>query len=201
MDIQLSHALDLNHPHEFTSRGNITVHSINSADYTINQKGLTVKERQGLIELAKQGKFYRLKADVVGSDGVKTSFLTSSKACHLIQSQLHDFLTISFYNTAVLGINQKPINIEMTSDDCSDASLENVNEFSTVLTLKNCELAPAPDTSGFIQKMERERESREKGETKDNRSFIQKYWMYIVPAVILLLVSGISNPEAQAAAR
>jgi hypothetical protein len=92
------------------------------------------------------------------SDGVKYSFLTSSKACHLLQSQLHDFLTISFHNTAVLGINQKPVNFEMggMTDDCNDFSL-NINEFNTVVSLKNTEVAPAPDTATFIQKVERER--------------------------------------------
>lgn len=45
-----------------------------------------------------------------------------------------------------------------------------------------------------MQKLEKEREARDRGETKDNRSFLAKYWMYIVPAVILLLVSSVTNP-------
>lgn len=73
-------------------------------------------------------------------------------------------------------------------------------EFSTVVTLKTIEQAPVPDTAGFIQKIEKEREARDRGETKDNRSFLSKYWMYIVPAVILLLISGITNPETPGAA-
>lgn len=32
-----------------------------------------------------------------------------------------------------------------------------------------------PDTASYIQKLEREREAREKGEFKDNRSFFAKY--------------------------
>lgn len=145
------------------------MHSINSADYTVYQKELNGKEQQNLLELAKHGKFYRMKADVVGSDGVKTSFLTSSKACHLLYSQLNDFITISFHNTAVLGIYDKPVNIEMASDDCSGLSLIN-NEFTTIVSLKNTEIAPIPDTASFVQKIDREREAREKGESVDNRS-------------------------------
>lgn len=34
---------------------------------------------------------------------------------------------------------------------------------------------PIPDTATYIQKLEREREARERGETKDNRSFLAKY--------------------------
>lgn len=48
----------------------------------------------------------------------------------------------------------------------------------------------SPDTASFVQKIEREREARDRGEVKDNRSFIGKYWMYIVPVVILVLLSG-----------
>lgn len=148
------------------------MHSINSADYTVYQKELNAKEQQNLLELAKQGKFYRLKADVIGSDGIKTSFLTSSKACHLLYSQLNDFITISFHNTAVLGIYDKPVNMEMASDECSGLSLNNlnINEFTTIVSLKNTEIAPIPDTASFVQKIDRERESREKGESVDNRS-------------------------------
>lgn len=78
--IQLYHALDPRNPESFTSRGNISVLSINTGELSMNQKDLTQKDRQFIAELAKGNRFYRLKADVVGSDGIKTSFLTSSKA-------------------------------------------------------------------------------------------------------------------------
>lgn len=78
--IQLYHALDPANPNSFTSRGNISIFSINTGEFTTNQKELTQNDRQGLAEIAKKDGFYRLKADVVGSDGVKTTFLTSSKA-------------------------------------------------------------------------------------------------------------------------
>lgn len=52
-----------------------------------------------------------------------------------------------------------------------------------------------PDTATFIQKIEREREARDRGEVKDNRGFFAKYWMYIVPVAILVLVSGVTSPE------
>ena len=104
------------------------------------------------------------------------------------------------HNSAVLGVNHKPVNLEIVPDQCDHVSLNDLNEFSTVVTLKTIEQAPVPDTAGFIQKIEKEREARDRGETKDNRSFVSKYWMYIVPAVILLLISGVTNPETPAAA-
>jgi endonuclease III-like uncharacterized protein len=47
---------------------------------TVNQKELSQKDRQALAEIAKNDGFYRIKAEVVGTDGIKTTFLTSSKA-------------------------------------------------------------------------------------------------------------------------
>lgn len=50
--------------------------------------------------------------------------------------------------------------------------------------------------------MEREREARDRGEVKDTRGFFAKYWIYIVPVAILLLLSGASpDGNAGAAAR
>jgi hypothetical protein len=37
----------------------------------------------------------------------------------------------------------------------------------------------SPDTAAYIQKLEKEREARERGETKDNRSFLAKYVSYL----------------------
>lgn len=97
VSIQLFHALDLNNPEAFTSRGNISVLSINTGELTVNQKDLTERERQLIADLAKKNKFYRLKADVVGSDGIKTTFLTSSKAVSdLLTHQITQIKIIQF---------------------------------------------------------------------------------------------------------
>ena len=32
--------------------------------------------------------------------------------------------------------------------------------------------------------------AKERGETKDNRSFLATYWMYIIPVVLVLAMSG-----------
>lgn len=95
------------------------------------------------------------------------------------------------------------MNLEAIPDKCDTISMNDINqlyEFSTVVNLKTSEPAPIPDTAGFIQKVEKEREARDRGETKDNRSFLSKYWMYVVPAVILLLISGVTNPDNSGAA-
>ncbi|CAO1343205.1 unnamed protein product [Diamesa tonsa] len=202
LNIQLFHALNVDSPQLFTSRGNITVMSVNTGDFSVNQRDLEDEDRLLLKKLAEKNMFYRVKAVVVGTDGIRSTFLTASKACSLVQAQLNDQITITFDHTnAVVGINHKSIDaMGETCGTIRDSELEQMEEFNTMVSLKTIELAPIPDTASFIQKVEQERDQRERGETKDNRSFIAKYWMYIVPCVILLLISGVTNPDSGAAA-
>merc|ERR1739838_1152601 len=51
------------------------------------------------------------------------------------------------------------------------------------------EPGPAPDTTAFIQRLEDEKRRQEKGEVPDNRSFLAKYWMYIVPVVLFMAIN------------
>jgi hypothetical protein len=98
LSIQLFHALDIHNPELFTSRGNISVLSINTGELAVSQREITQQDRQKIAELAKQDKFYRLKADVVGSDGIKTTFFTSSKAVSLFFISTDSILNFSLIN-------------------------------------------------------------------------------------------------------
>lgn len=76
----------------------------------------------------------------------------------------------------------------------SKGDVDALDEFNTDVVLRHVEAAPIPDTASFIQKMERERESREKGETKDTRGFFAKYvsyqWSYGFLSNELILISA-----------
>ena len=69
--------------------------------------------------------------------------------------------------------------------------------FRSKVVVQHMEPGPQPDTAAFIQRMEQEKIAKERGETKDNRSFFAKYWMYIIPVVLVLAMSG-GNPEGGA---
>jgi ER membrane protein complex subunit 10 len=144
---------------------------------------------------------YRLRTIAITPNGEKSTFLTFSRACPLIRSQLTDLIWISLDHLGnVLGVSQSVsggANFDCQNLKQLDVESE-LEEFNTDIYIKHTELAPIPDTASFIQKMERERDSRERGETKDNRGFFAKYWMYIVPVAILVLISGATNPEARA---
>lgn len=141
--------------------------------------------------------------------------------CALASSQLNDILWVSVdHNGAVVGIVQSVSGNRATCDQDAPIDLDALEEFNTDVFIKPSEvgrvyvpsneappnlslshplsLISRPDTATFIQKIEREREARDRGEVKDNRGFFAKYWMYIVPVAILVLVSGITNPEPAA---
>lgn len=47
--------------------------------------------------------------------------------------------------------------------------------FNTTVYIRHMELGPVPDTATYIQRLEKEKEAKERGENKDNRSFLGKY--------------------------
>ena len=63
--------------------------------------------------------------------------------------------------------------------------------WTTNVQVKYPDGGPIPDTATYIHKIEREREARERGEAKDNRSFLAKYVSY--PSLNICLHSRISR--------
>jgi hypothetical protein len=82
----------------------------------------------------------------------------------------------------------------------------------TKANVNHMEPGPQPDTASFIQKIEQDKLAKQRGETKDNRSFIAKYelnsftipapffttisnfifryWMYIIPVVLVFAMGS-----------
>ncbi|GLG98491.1 Putative hematopoietic signal peptide-containing membrane protein [Gryllus bimaculatus] len=194
--IKLQHALDHVPNPDFHDRGTVFVYSIRSGSVSLEQPPLSVSDREKLLKLSEKGGIYRLHSSVQSADGKETSFLTFVKACSLVESHLSDILSVSLDHTgSVIGVSM------MTSPGVCEGQLvtkDDIRLFNTTVFVKHMEQGPVPDTAAYIQKLEREKEARERGETKDNRSFLAKYWMYIVPLVIFLVLSGAANPEGAA---
>ena len=55
-----------------------------------------------------------------------------------------------------------------------------------------------PDTESYLEKVRKEMEQKEKSESGDNQSFLSKYWIYIVPFVVIMFLANIANPEGAA---
>lgn len=197
ISIELHHSLSASKPDVFSKRGSISIASLNSGLATVEQKELTDSELEDIKTIAKNDGFYRLRATVTYPNGSSQRFLTSSKACSLLMSQFNDVLWISLdaqgFVTGITGSQDPAPN----SAGCSTENIQQIGEksFRTDVIIRHAELAPVPDTGSFIQKYEREREARERGEVRDNRGFFAKYWMYIVPVVLLVFISGATNQD------
>lgn len=197
VSIELQHSLSASRPDLFTRRGVISIPSLNSGLSKVEQSELTDSELEDIKTIAKQNGFYRLRATVTYPNGNSQRFITSTKACSLLMSQFNDVLWISLdaqgFVTGITGSQDPTPN----SSGCSAENVQQIQEksFRTDVIIRHAELAPVPDTGSFIQKYEREREARERGEVRDNRGFFARYWMYIVPVVLLVFISGATNQD------
>lgn len=188
--LQLEHSFD--EGRTFEARGTVTVHSLRSSSASssssIDQDALSDDQRNKMEKLCDNGGLYMLK--IHSSHAPAPPHRTVTDACTLIQSGLKDLLTIHLdWRSQIVGISitsQKPTGVLLGS------SMDN---FSTRVNIQHMESGPQPDTSAFIQKMEQEKLAKQRGETKDNRSFFSKYWMYIVPVVLVLAMSS-ASPDA-----
>ena len=52
--------------------------------------------------------------------------------------------------------------------------LESAEGFKSKVVVQPMEMGPQPDTAAFIHRIEQEKLAKERGETKDNRSFFAK---------------------------
>ncbi|CAB3367869.1 Hypothetical predicted protein [Cloeon dipterum] len=194
LSIDLQHALDDTPESAFKSRGSIDIRSIRSGFVDIDQD-VIAPEDAAKISALRNG-VYRLRAKVTTGGGKKSSFLTFVDGCSLYESGLSDILTVSLDHSG----HPMAVSLSTTKGVCdgSPVDAKNLRTFNTTVLISHMEQAPIPDTSAYIQKLEREKEARDRGETKDNRSFFAKYWMYIVPVVIFVLISSAANPEGAA---
>ncbi|XP_046639262.1 ER membrane protein complex subunit 10-like [Daphnia pulicaria] len=187
--IYLSHSLG---SRALESRGQINVKSLKSGSVNIQQD--SSYDWKDYREAAEANDFYHLEA-LVKYNGIERTFLTSTKACLLFESQLADIITI---HVDLLG-NIYGVSVATPHNQkCAGDAPEFDPTFNTTVLISYMEHGPIPDVAMFVQKVEQEKVAKERGETKDNRSFIAKYWMYIVPLVLVFMMSGASNPEQPA---
>nr|CAG4642217.1 EOG090X0JXR [Eurycercus lamellatus] len=186
--IFLSHSLGSLQP--FESRGQINVRSLKTGSVSVQQD--TNASFKDLKSAAEANEFYHLEA-LVKYNGIERTFLSSTKACLLLESQLSDIITI---HVDLMG-NIYGVSIAASTNQCGGEVLEFEPSFNTTVLISYMEHGPIPDVAMYVQKIEQEKVAKERGETKDNRSFIAKYWMYILPLVLVFMMSGASNPEQQ----
>ncbi|CAL1276073.1 unnamed protein product [Larinioides sclopetarius] len=183
----------------YEQRGIITYFSNrNEAIYTEDSPLSNVKIEK-LKNLAATDDIYRVKISSKPNDPESSSAFSFTRACAVYESGLSDTLTIALDQSGLpVGIAISASPPYCTSSVVSDIQLLNFNSSVNIVPLVN---APVPDTLTYIQRLEQEKAEKARGEQGDNRSFLSKYWMYIVPFLIFVFISGASSPEGQGGGR
>jgi len=170
----------------YTNRGSVTIHSLRSGAVSIQQDDLSEAEKDTLEKLCDQDGLYLVRAvsnNLIGE--AVTSYRSAHHACNLIDTGLSDLFTIQ------LDWRHKLVSIHLATPNLQNKiPLTAVAGFKSKVYVQHMESGPTPDTSSFIQRIEEEKLAKQRGDTTDNRSFFTKYWMYIIPFVLVLVMSG-----------
>ncbi|OWR42639.1 hypothetical protein KGM_211848 [Danaus plexippus plexippus] len=178
---------------KYCPRGSISLRSIRTGTAVIEQVNFNKKHISELKDLADLDGFYTIRTLVTTSDSKEVEFLSSVKAKYFLGSGLSDVINAWVLpNGEVMAVTFQVTN---TSNGNVLEATDAEYEINSKFYVNHVDQAPVPDTATYIQKMEREREAKEKGDLKDNRPFYAKYWMYIVPILIFVMISGAANPE------
>ncbi|PZC81986.1 hypothetical protein B5X24_HaOG211542 [Helicoverpa armigera] len=194
LNIKIEHSLNCG-DENYCSRGNIALKSIRAGASVIDQIPFTKQHIEELKSIAETDGFYTIRTVVTSAENSHgTEFFSSVKAGAFLANGLSDVINAWVLpNGAVIAVSFQVTNSSQPLPREGSNYRINSNFY-----LRYVEQAPVPDTASYIQKLEREREAREKGDMKDNKSFLAKYWMYIVPIAIFVMISGASNPEPAA---
>nr|AQS22612.1 ER membrane protein complex subunit 10 [Pseudodiaptomus poplesia] len=141
-----------------------------------------------LRELCDRDQLYLLK---VISEGSGFEHRTFGSACRLLEANLVDFLHLHLDWRG----NLAAVNLIVAPPSVSKDEVADEKTFRTKVITNAMENGPAPDTAAYIQRVEEEKVRSKTGEGGDNRSFLAKYWMYIVPVFIFMVINSAASPD------
>lgn len=195
--IDLYHKFDFQQ--EFKPRGSILVrprseYRVAQASF-VEQNELAESDVKALENSSAKENTYYLKAALRKRKADKNDkplkeTQTIFKSCSLQTSNLADFITVN-----LSPLNEfVSLNSYTTDPECiNQVPGELSRKFNTTIFIESGVIGPQPDTATYIKRLEDERQNKMKEGKEDNRSFFAKYWIYIVPAVVILMM--MSGPE------
>lgn len=203
LTLDIEHAFGVDQP--FTKKGTVSLRGFKTTvtgHYT-QEIALSGKEMSLLEDLARRDGFYLIRApvDVGTKDGDSKSTQkyasTFVKACYLYGSRLSETMSVSVdYAGNVIGIS-----LVSPKSACPGQLSEGVEEemnqdvFNSTVVVQQQVAGVIPDTQTFVKRIEKERSETAKGQGKENKSFLAKYWMYIVPIFLIVMLSSQADPE------
>ncbi|KAK3741085.1 hypothetical protein QZH41_003717 [Actinostola sp. cb2023] len=192
MIVTVEHALIKENGEEFQPRGTITIRSLKHKTGVFYQNDhLSREDLQVLKDMAQNDAYYRIRVPARFSTDVDEPQIyvsTYVNACALLQSKFTETIIVSIDH---LG-NIYGVGLRLPVSQCEDSRRfsDVPSYFNTTVQILQQTAGALPDTQTYVQRLEKEKAEEAAGKGKDNRSFLAKYWMYIVPVVIFMLMTS-----------
>lgn len=138
---------------------------------------------------------YSLKAFGSKKEELSLSF---TRVCSIFSPPFAEILTVNMDSTGkFISLSIKGGNPSCLPEVVAEGALpsQRRKQPTTTVTVQQTLAAPIPDTQSYLQRLEQERIEKLKGSQQDNRSFLAKYWIYIVPVVIFMVIQSATQPE------
>ncbi|XP_030264700.1 ER membrane protein complex subunit 10 isoform X1 [Sparus aurata] len=193
--VPLEHSFEVDDVAKFQVRGALVLKAGREPGVSLTQNQLSEEDRAKLKEVAAVDGLYRIRVPRVflqadrqterQMEGYLTAFV---RACAMVESHLSDVITLhSDVSGYLIGVS-----IVTLPGACRGTEVEDevdLEVFNTTLSILAPVNAPGPETALFLERMEQETEKKGKN-PQEQKSFFAKYWMYIVPLVLFLMMSG-----------
>ncbi|XP_053707131.1 ER membrane protein complex subunit 10 isoform X1 [Synchiropus splendidus] len=199
--VPLEHSFEVDDVAKFSLRGSLLLKAGREPGVSLSQSQLSEEDRVKLKEVAAVDGLYRIRVPRVflqaerqterQLEGHLTAFV---RACAMVESHLSDVITL---HTDVSGY-LIGVSIVTHPGACRGTEVEDevdLEVFNTTLSVVAPVNAPGPETAFFLERMEMETEKKGKN-PQEQKSFFAKYWMYIVPLVLFLMMSGAQDQSA-----
>lgn len=173
----------------FSNRGNIQLPGAKrkDAEETVAQEGLDSDEIHSLNSQNGHG-LYRLKINAL-SNSDDNSTLVMGFTCmeEMKSASLRDTITIYSDEIGnVVSVTVRPVS--------GVPETRRSVEFTTILSMQTPSPAPIPDTAGYMDKLREEKLQKEQ-EEKNPKSFVGKYWMYVLPVIFFMFMSNAAQQQ------